>query len=210
MTEIYILLAEEVAPRIINRPIVPAAVAIAAPPTVDPDAIGKETRMKEAAMKAYKAGTEADEARAEADQAGAEPWAEADQAGAEPWAEADETTAEAWVKAAAKGGVEAPEPAAMKAAAEPAAKPAAMKAAAEPAARIIAAAAGVVEEMSVADIVSAVNAAIIDLEIELRIFHLRDRLHLNRRRNKSPPRIETRATVNTCGHRFLQAHFDQR
>ncbi len=197
MTEIYILLAEEVAPRIINRPIVPAAVAIAAPPTVDPDAIGKETRMKEAAMKAYKAGTEADEARAEADQAGAEPWAEADQAGAEPWAEADETTAEAWVKAAAKGGVEAPEPAAM-------------KAAAEPAARIIAAAAGVVEEMSVADIVSAVNAAIIDLEIELRIFHLRDRLHLNRRRNKSPPRIETRATVNTCGHRFLQAHFDQR
>jgi len=35
--------------------------------------------------------------------------------------------------------------------------------------------------MTVADIVSAVNAATIDLEIELRIFHLRDRLRLNRR-----------------------------
>jgi hypothetical protein len=52
--------------------------------------------MKEAAVKAYKAGTEANEA----------------------WAEADEAGAETWAKTAAKAGVEAPEPAAMKSAAE--------------------------------------------------------------------------------------------
>jgi hypothetical protein len=80
LTEIYILLAEEVAPSIINRPIVPTAVAVAAPPTIDPDAIHEEARMKEAAMKADEARTEADKARSEA-----------------------------WVKTAAKAGAEAPE-----------------------------------------------------------------------------------------------------
>lgn len=81
LAEIHILLPKEVAPRIINRPILPADVAIGAPPTIHPDAIDEETRMKEAAMKASKAGMEADEARAKAS-----------------------------VKTAAKAGVEAPKP----------------------------------------------------------------------------------------------------
>ena len=115
LTEIYILLAKEVAPSIINRPIIPAGVAVAAPPTIDPDAIDEETRMKEAAMKA-KAGMEAGEA-------GTEAWA--DEAGTEARVEADEAGAEAWVETAGKAGVEAPEAAPVKSAAEPAAMKAA-------------------------------------------------------------------------------------
>ena len=93
MTEIYILLAEEVAPSIINRPIVPTAVAVAATPTIDPDAIDEETWMKEPAMKSDKARTEADEAGVEA-----------------------------WVNTAGKSGMEAPEAAPVKSAAATAVK----------------------------------------------------------------------------------------
>ena len=99
MTEIYILLAEEVAPSIINRPIVPTAVAVAAPPTIDPDAIDEETWMKEPAMKSEKA------------------WTETDETGPEARTEADEAGVEAWVKTAGKSGMEAPEAAPVKSAA---------------------------------------------------------------------------------------------
>jgi hypothetical protein len=71
------------------------------------------------------------------------------------------------------------------------------------------AAAGFVEEMTAPDIVSAANPATIEFRIELRIFHLRDRLRLAWSLNERHLASRRWLNNNTCRLSPLRADLDQ-
>jgi hypothetical protein len=165
LASIHVALAQVIAPDIVDGPIEPATVAVAAPEGIGGHPCDEETGTEESAAvkpdkERAKAGPKADEAGPKADEAGMK-------------------AAEGGVKAAAEAGVKAAVEAAAKAGVKAATE--ATGAAAMP---LTGGGRGRVGEMTAAEIASAASPATIALETELRICHLRGPTAPNRAPNR--------------------------